>query len=203
MERTFIYWDNSNIFVGAREVAADREGGDARSRVRLHFRNLLDLARRGRPIEKAVAVGSVPPGLRQVWKRLEHDGATARLLEMGALHGRDVDQVLSTCMLRDGLDHDGDPGIAVLLTGDGRGFADGVGFHADLERMHGRGWRIEVLSWRRSCSRRMRAWAETNGEFVALDDAYEHITFLESAWPGRPFAEPREAIPLDFGDPSG
>lgn len=35
----FIYWDNSNIFISAKETAVDREGGDARSRVRIHFRN--------------------------------------------------------------------------------------------------------------------------------------------------------------------
>ena len=90
------------------------------------------------------------------------------------------------------------PGIAVLLTGDGSGFADGVGFHADLERMHGKGWRIEVLSWRHSCNRRMREWTENVGRFIALDDYYESITFLEEPLPGRPVAEPRYAVPLDL-----
>ena len=87
---------------------------------------------------------------------------TVQLLERGALQGREqgVDQLLQTAMLRDGFDYNGDPGIAVLLTGDGSGFDDGVGFHADLERMRNRGWRIEVLSWRHSCNRRMREWAE-------------------------------------------
>ena len=27
MEKVFIYWDNSNIFINAQEVAAEREGG--------------------------------------------------------------------------------------------------------------------------------------------------------------------------------
>ena len=44
MDKVFIYWDNSNIFIGAREAAAEREGEAARSRVRVHFRNLLELA---------------------------------------------------------------------------------------------------------------------------------------------------------------
>lgn len=201
MDRNFIYRDNANLLVSAKEVAAEREGGDVRTRVRIHFRNLLELARRGRPTEKAVAVGSIPPELRQAWNRLEQEGTRVRLSE-----GRgeeNVDPMLANSMLRDALDYRGDPGIAVLLTGDGRGFADGVGFHADLERMHGRGWRIEVLSWQRSCNRRMRDWAVANGRFLALDDAYEHITFLEAAAPGRPIAEPREAVPFDFGDRSG
>ena len=165
MDSVFIYWDNSNIVFGAQYVAMEREGQGARSRVRIHFGHLLELARAGRAIEHATAVGSVPPELRHVWNRLENEGTTVQLLERGSLHGREqgVDQALQTVMLRDGFDYNGNPGIAVMLTGDGAGFDDGVGFHADLERMRKRGWRIEVLSWRHSCNRRMREWAEPTG----------------------------------------
>ncbi len=186
MKQVFIYWDNSNIFISAQEAAVEREGEETRSRVRIHFRNLLALAHAGRSIERAIAVGSIPPELRQVWNRLENEDVEVRL----------VDQLLQTFMLRDAVDYNGAPGIAVLLTGDGSGFADGVGFHADLERMHRRGWDIEVLSWRHSCNRRMREWAEQNGKFIALDDFYNSITFLEGAWPGQPIAAPRYAEPL-------
>ena len=191
MEKTFIYWDNSNIFISAQQVAIDREGEAARYRIRIHFRNLLKLACADRPIEHAIAVGSIPPELRHVWNQMEK----------GAMHHREqgVDQALQTAMLRDAFDYNGDPGIAVMLTGDGAGFDDGVGFHADLERMRRRGWRVEVLSWRHSCNRAMRRWAEQNGTFVALDDHYESVTFLEPPAPGRPLAEPRAALPVDLG----
>ena len=200
MEKVFIYWDNSNIFISARDVAIELEGDTARYRVRLDFRNLLEVARAGREIEHAVAVGSIPPELRHVWNRLENEGVTVKLLERGAVQGREqgVDQLLQTAMLRDGFDYNGDPGIAVLLTGDGSGFDDGVGFHADLERMRIRGWRIEVLSWRHSCNRRMREWAEEYGTFIALDDFYDSVTFLEPPAPGQPIADPRYATPPDL-----
>ena len=200
MDRVFIYWDNSNFFISARDIAVEQEGATARYRVRVHFRHLLDLACAGRDIERAIVVGSVPPELRHVWNRLENEGVTVQLLERGAMEGREqgVDQTLQTAMLRDALDYNGDPGIAVLLTGDGSGFVDGVGFHADLERMHGRGWRIEVLSWRHSCNRRMREWAEQYGRFVALDDFYESITFLEPPAPGDPIGAPRYVQPIDL-----
>ena len=200
MKKVFIYVDNSNIFISAQEAAAEREGEAARSRVRIHFRNLLALAHAGRPIERAISVGSIPPELRQVWNRLENEDVEVQLLERGALHGSEqgVDQVLQTIMLRDTVDYNGAPGIAVLLTGDGSGFVDGVGFHADIERMHGKGWDIEVLSWRHSCNRRMREWAEAYGKFIALDDFYNSITFLEGAWPGQPVADPRYVEPLQL-----
>ncbi|MCE2500142.1 MAG: hypothetical protein J4G13_04690, partial [Dehalococcoidia bacterium] len=172
----------------------------ARYRTRIHFRNLLELAHAGREIERAIAVGSVPPELRHVWNRLENEGVTVQLLECGAMEGREqgVDQVIQTAMLRDGFDYNGDPGIIVMLTGDGAGFDDGVGFHADMERMYRRGWRIEALSWRHSCNRRMREWVEENGKFIALDDFYDSVTYLEPPAPGRPVAEPRDAVPVDL-----
>ena len=200
MEKVFIYWDNSNIFISAREVATEREGDAVRYRVRLHFRNMMELARAGRDIERAIAVGSIPPELRHVWNRLENEGFTVQLLERGAIQGREqgVDQALQTVMLRDTVDYNGDPGIAVLLTGDGSGFDDGVDFHADLERMRVRGWRIEALSWRHSCNRRMREWTEEYGTFIALDDFYDSVTFLEPPAPGQPIADPRYATPPDL-----
>ena len=205
MDKIFVYWDNSNIFISAQQVAAEREGDSARYRVCLHFRQLLELARAGREIEHAIAVGSIPPELRHVWNRLENEGVKVQLLERGALQGREhfrreqgVDQALQTAMLRDAFDYNGNPGIAVLLTGDGSGFADGVGFHADMQRMRSRGWRVEVISWRHSCNRRMREWAEEEGVFIALDDFYDSVTFLEPPAPGQPIASPRFERPLDF-----
>ena len=57
---------------------------------------------------------------------------------------------------------------------------------------------MEVLSWRHSGSRRMREWAEENGVFVALDDFYQSVTFLEAPVPGQPVAEVRNVRPLDL-----
>ena len=135
---------------------------------------------------------------------MESEGVAVKLLERGAIQGGEqgIDQTLQTAMLRDAFDYNGTPGIAVLLTGDGAGFADGVGFHADLERMHRRGWRIEVLSWRHSCNHRMREWAEQteNCKFVTLDDFYESITFLELPAPGQPIAPPRDAVPVNLSN---
>ena len=202
MEKVFIYWDNSNTHISAQQVASELEGANARPRVRIDFRNILELARAEREIEQAVAVGSIPPELRYVWNGLDNEGVAIQLLDSGA--EQDVVQALQTAILRNGLDYSGDPGIIVLLTGDGTGFDYGAefyageGFHADLERMHRRGWRIEVLSWRHSCNRRMREWAEENGKFIALDDFYHSVTFLDRPEPGEPLANRRYTAPLDL-----
>ena len=79
------------------------------------------------------------------------------------------------------------------MTGDGAGYDDGVGFHADMARMYNEGWAIEVVSWLRPCRQALRDWATTHGCFVALDDYYESVTFLEGG---------RRSIPLDLSSRS-
>ena len=197
MNRVFIYWDNSNIFHEAQRLAEERrEGANARYRVRVNFDNILRLAHADRPLKKALATGSVPPEMRQLWNRMESKGIEVRLSDRGD-SGRGEqempDRVLQLRMLEDALDYNGDPGIVVLLTGDGAGYLDST-----LERMHKRGWRVEILSWAHSCNQPMRRWAQENGVFVALDDFYEAITFMEPSRPGAELAPARDSAELDL-----
>ena len=202
MDRVFIYWDNSNIFHEAQRLAEERsEGPNARYRIRVHFDNMLRLAHADRPIERALAVGSVPPEMRQLWNRMESNGIEVRLFDRGSRERGEQempDRLLQLRMLEDALDYNGDPGTVVLLTGDGAGYLEGAGFHSTLERMHRRNWRIEILSWMHACNQRMRRWAENNGVFVPLDDFYDAITFMEPSRPGFELAQARDAAPLDL-----
>ncbi len=195
MKPVFVFWDNSNIFISAKTVATEREGLDAGYQVRIQFDNLLQLAITGRTLEFAVAVGSVPPPLRHVWNRLEQAGVKVELFERGAMSAREqaIDQALQVHMLRKAFDYNGRPGIAVVLTGDGAGFLDEVGFHADLERMHRRGWGIEVLAWEKTCNSRLRKWVETVGVFVGLEEYYDSVTFTEDE-----SGAIRRAVPLNL-----
>jgi len=202
MNSVFIYWDNSNIFHEAQRIAEDEEQGfDARYRVRIHFENMLRLAHADRPVEKALAAGSVPPEMRQLWNRMEGQGLRVHVYDRGSPERGEHDipgRYLQLRMLEDALDYNGDPGIVVLLTGDGAGYLEGAGFHSTLERMHRRNWRVEILSWAHSTNQRMRRWAEANGVFVPLDDFYSAITFLEPSSLGFPAAPARRAAVLDL-----
>jgi hypothetical protein len=180
IEKACIFWDNSNIFIPAKYAATRREGGFAEQDIRIHFDNMFTLARAGRQIERGVGVGSVPPELRQLWDRLRSTGVEVELYERGADTGKEqgVDQCLQVHMLR-ALADMRPPGVAVLLTGDGKGYDTGAGFHADLERMWARGWGIEVISWVSACNKRLKAWAEKIGVFIPIEDFYESCTFRE------------------------
>ena len=181
MSSVLLFVDNSNVFISAKQEASRREGSDAKGQVRLQFDQLLQLALAGRRLARAFVVGSIPPEQRAVWQQLEAaTGVRPELYERGKVSGveQGLDQCLQVHMLRAISDYP-DPQIAVLMTGDGAGYDDGVGFHADLARMHAAGWGIEVISWLRSCRRTLHDWATEKGVFIPLDDYYGSITFLE------------------------
>jgi len=200
MSNIFVYWDNSNIFHEAQRLAEERNGtSDARYRVRIHFENLLELAHANRKLKSALAAGSIPPEMKNLWTRMEHMGVEVRLFDRGD-PGRGEqgvpDDWLQHRMLENALRHIASPGVAVLLTGDGAGYYEGRGFHTTLELLHEHGWGVEILSWRHSCNKKMLEWAKANGVFIALDDYYDSVTFLEPSRPGHPLALPRYPDPL-------
>ena len=202
MAGVFIYWDNSNIFHEAQRIAEEIDATPgARYLVRIHFDNMLRLAHADRPLTKAVAAGSVPPEMQQLWNRMENSGVEVNLFDRGARDRGEQgtpDQWLQLRMLEDGWDNNGNPGVVALLTGDGAGYVEGRGFYSTLHRMHRRGWRVEVLSWTHSCNRGMREWAKANGVFVPLEDYYASITFREPSRPGHEFATARDQAELDL-----
>jgi hypothetical protein len=175
-----IFWDCSNTFYPAREVARDREGPIVARDVRLQFDAVFELARAGRPVVSGMCVGSTSFGNPRVEAKLRSVGIDVEFYERGNQTGTEqaVDQALQVHMLRTLVDRP--PGIAVLLTGDGAGDYAGRGYFADLKRMHRGGWDVEVISWRGACHGGMREWAEEYGHFIALDDYYEYVTFLEN-----------------------
>lgn len=202
MKDICIYWDNSNIFIEAKRLSKHLESApDVRYRVRIEFENLFRLACADRLVKTALVAGSVPPELRQLWYRMEKQGLEVDIYDRGeSTRGEQEipDRILQFRMFSDALKYNGDPGVVVLLTGDGAGYQQGAGFHVVLEQMHKKGWRIEVLSWEHSCNPRMQQWAKENGLFIAIDDYYEAITYLEPSRPGHKLAQSRDPAELDL-----
>lgn len=183
--KIYLFIDNSNIFISAKDEAEKREG--ARHQVRLAIEHLLQLATAGRAVGKVCIVGSIPPEDKAIWDKFEEvTGVKPELYERGAVSKGEqgLDQCLQVHMLRAISDND-EPQIAIVMTGDGAGYDDGVGFHADMERMYEAGWGVEVISWRGHCKRALREWATDKGVFVDLDAYYDAVTFVKG---GRPAA---------------
>ena len=178
--KVYIFWDNSNIFISAKNVAQKKERTYTVQDVRVAFDNMFHLAHADRSVGKALAVGTIPPEQSAMWERFRESGVDVELYERGARSGTEqsVDSRIQVEMLRQLADNKV-PQIAVLLTGDGAGYDDGVGFHADLERMQKSGWGIEVIAWDISCKRKLKEWAESVGIFIPLERYYESVTFME------------------------
>jgi len=185
--KVFIFWDNSNIFISAKNLADDRDGWGSRELVRVDFQNMFNLARGGREVASGIAVGSIPPELKTVWENLQLTGMRLELYERGQASGKEQgqDACLQVHMLR-ALADEKEPQVTVLLTGDGKGYDDGVGFHADLKRMADRGWGIEVVAWDLSCKGALKEWAKSAGVFIPLESYYESVTFIQGGRQARP-----------------
>ena len=191
-----IFWDHSNLFHSAQDACDDCGGGGLepghRTDVRLDFQKLYDFAAAGRHVERAVAVGSVPPGLRELWTRLRKAGVDIDLQERGADSGKEqaVDQVLQLEMLRSLADRADRPAVAVLLTGD----AD---FRADAQRMLDKGWGLEVLAFGGSFSNKLKALANCShgrAKYIELDRWYTQLVYLQGV--GRAIGRPSHALDL-------
>lgn len=192
-----IFLDISNIFFSMRGVACREEGATAQHGIRLAFDKLDTLAVAGRPIaaQSRFCVGSSTLNSESAWERLRSIGYNLESFERGRETSTEqaVDQALQVNMLRLALDRP--PGVAVLLSGDGSGAADGRGFLADLRRMRRCGWHIEVMSWADSCNPHLRRFAEAEGSFIGLDDYYEQITFLPGVRPVQPLSTRQRRVP--------
>ena len=105
------------------------------------------------------------------------------------------DRALQVEMLHDCIKNRVTPGVMVLLTGDGAGYARGKGFQVTLESVHSMGWSV---SWVNNCNRRLQRWVEGHGRVYALDNFYWAITFLEASKSSRYTAAYRPSQCVDL-----
>jgi NYN domain-containing protein len=175
-----IFWDHSNVFARMQDTCDDRKGGGLepghRWDARVSFPALFELARCGRNVEKAVAVGSIPPDLKGLWERLGGVGMIVDLQERGAQSGKEVavDEVLALEMMNSVIDRE-EPAVAVLLSGDG-------GFREAVDRMLKKGWGVEVVSFSKGFARRLRGIATGSGgrgKYVELDPWWTQLVYLQ------------------------
>lgn len=190
----YIYWEGS-FHDGAYQTAGDQESDayDSPSRVKVDYRNLLQLAITNRPVKRAVFSGTVPPILRWLWKKLEEQGTKVDT----SVYGFDADcPQLQIFMLHDCLETLETPGTAVFVTegGEETNLKGVDSFKLVLERMHSVGWSVELLSWEQTCDTQMKKWVATNGHFINLENHYKSITYLEPEM----MAPPRPVAPLDL-----
>jgi len=197
-----IFWDHSNVYLSALDACERPSRKDKKKRIgfevgnradaRVHFHHLYEFACAGRNVERAVGVGSIPPGLNALWGSLKKAGVEVELQERGTETGKEqaVDEALQLHMLRSVLDRGDSPAVAVILTGDG-------GYHGDIQRMLDAGWGVEILCFGCSFSRKLRNMAkESHGraKYVDLDGWYHQLVYLQGLDEG--ILRPAETLDL-------
>jgi hypothetical protein len=189
-----LFWDHSNVYISALDACdCDGKGLDPghRQDARIDFQHVYEFAAAGRTVERAVAVGSIPPGLSALWRKLKRAGVDIQLQERGAESGKEqgVDEALQAHMLRSLVDRE-KPAVAVLLSGDG-------GYYDDVMRMLKKGWGVEILCFGGSMSRKLRNLSkESRGhaKYVDLDGWYGQLVYLQGLG-NKPI---RHSEPLDL-----
>jgi hypothetical protein len=123
-----IICENSDIFLSRCSYCEKVER--QRSEFPFSFEHLINLAADRRAVEQVFCVGSVPPPTNSVWGHIERiTGKMPELYERGAASRKEqaIDQALQVRMLRLGYDFK-PPETTILLSGDGKGEEDGIGF---------------------------------------------------------------------------
>ena len=184
-----IFWDNSNIWLVGKNVCAQKEKG-LETQFRIHFANLFEFCCQGRQVSFAFLAGSVPPTTDELWTRIRELGIQIITQERGKYQNNEVavDEIIQLKMANRILDCES-PETMVLLTGDGKGYNQGIGFIPQLERAVKRNWKIEVISWGIGCNKALREFASNNGVFRELEPVYENVTFIEGFRLARPFKQ--------------
>jgi hypothetical protein len=96
-----------------------------------------------------------------------------------------VDEILHLKICESVLDNPGRPGTIVLATGDAAEAEYSDGFLRTIERALEHGWKVELMSWRKSISAlyKRREWRgrwEDRFRIVELDDYAEDLLDLTS-----------------------
>lgn len=178
MPDVHVFWDSNNILGGAWNYAR-KIGAPSYPHLRMYFRNVVELVANGRKMGKSWVVGSVPPATDDVWLRVKQLGFSLDVAER-TVSGKEgkLDETLREKMLQMHFDYP--VGTIALLSGDGAGHYDQQGFFANLKRLHSFGWAVELFSWDDQVNKQMKNWVLANGTYVALDEFFESVTFVEA-----------------------
>ncbi|MDB0527203.1 hypothetical protein LBW56_10925 [Ralstonia solanacearum] len=174
-----VYVDNSNIFHEGQRFASEVKCED-RYAFRIHFARFIDLITGSQAANEIVWGGSTPPTTDDVWRHLSERGIKPFLIPRAdSGENETVDHIVQLQMYRHSRKYRGTPGTMVVCTGDGKGYDNEEGFLFDVEGFVKEGWQLQVVSWTHSCSARLKLFAEQTGKFIALEDHYADVTFLQ------------------------
>lgn len=195
-----VYVDNSNIFHEGQRFSQEQRSEDRRM-FRIHFGRFIELVTESQPTTEIVWGGSTPPSTDDVWANLSRKGIAPHLIPRSATgENETVDNLVQLQMHRHARKYRDSPGTMVVCTGDGKGYDEEEGFLFDVEGFVKDGWLVKVVSWTHSCSARLKAFAQQYGEFVALENHYDDVTFIQGGRSIKPLQVILRSMPSKESD---
>ncbi|GBC01300.1 hypothetical protein RclHR1_04130016 [Rhizophagus clarus] len=180
-----VFIDNSNILVGflayCRQHARRTKGlSGQKSKPMLDYNALLTILERERNIARKVLVASSP--LYQPLEKAVQAGYDVSVLKRVSDYQSPfemekeqcVDELLHLKILESLLDYHA-PATLVLASGDGKDaeYFEG-GFHKCVIKALERGWKVEIISWKRQLSQNF-----LNKKFLSKWEGQYHVVFLD------------------------
>lgn len=181
-----VFFDNSNIWLGAHSVRSVEEPTVPHHALRIYYRNLFAKLEGDRTVETRILAGSVPPSCETLWAFARNHGYQTDLLHRvqrddGSVGEQGVDEILHLKIANALLDFS-PPQTLVVATGDGSVSEFGTGFRTQIERALKIGWDVELWTWEKSMNGRYRQIeANSAGKMTIhyLDPDYRSITFVK------------------------
>lgn len=170
-EKVFVYVDNSNIWIEGKKVSGQAQNPPTESDYwyRVESGKLLNHVLAGRTLaEPPTLYGSIPPPNDSVWNKIRDAGFDVKLFERNV---RNREKGLDMEIGLDMNDKSRDvtpPATMILVAGD----ADYVPV---LNRVRGRGWKVEVWYWSNAADNLQKA----ADRFVSLNPDVYKIGFRE------------------------
>ena len=196
-DHVFIYVDDSNMWIEAKKLAANKLNLKSVEdpRLRLDIGKVTDVVANNRKVAWGILYGSEPPPIDSVWQKIRERGWKVIITQRSSFTGKekqvdhqmvaDITELVSGCIVK---------GKIVMVSGD----ADMIPAISKSLQMK---WSTEIWMWGNGVSNALKQLAEENPGLMSiniLDSRLEEVTFTSFTFGATKIPDTRSVIIKDI-----
>ena len=196
-DHVFIYVDDSNMWIEAKKLAANKLNLKSVEdpRLRLDIGKVTDVVANNRKVAWGILYGSEPPPIDSVWQKIRERGWKVIITQRSSFTGKekqvdhqmvaDITELVSGCIVK---------GKIVMVSGD----ADMIPAISKSLQMK---WSTEIWMWGNGVSNALKQLAEENPGLMSiniLDSRLEEVTFTNFTFGATKIPDTRSVIIKDI-----
>ena len=196
-DHVFIYVDDSNMWIEAKKLAANKLNLKSVEdpRLRLDIGKVTDVVANNRKVAWGILYGSEPPPIDSVWQKIRERGWKVIITQRSSFTGKekqvdhqmvaDITALVSGCIVK---------GKIVMVSGD----ADMIPAISKSLQMK---WSTEIWMWGNGVSNALKQLAEENPGLMSiniLDSRLEEVTFTNFTFGATKIPDTRSVIIKDI-----